>query len=753
MSESVVDGKITLSSTDGDEPYDDVEMNQCVVASECTVLDSQEEARRASVRASMSADIQNIKDRARRARTSLSQSIGAVSVRDGVDSPVENPRSIPTRTISVPIEVTTFPTVPGNDFPSFRDSITSLDVSDVWYADQRSRTSGVPHGTAVVQDTSPLSVFSQAHHVRHPSGGSTHSMVSLGSGDVQAMQERARQVAALALPGMRAIHDSFDDGVLEQSSFQNSGGGKHVRHSSCDSSQRMLSLASCDIQAMKVRARRGRSSITQPGAVMFRDDDQVTLDYSEQSPKSGQELPPRPSGSSVYSETSSKDHARADFASMYAIATLEHSPTTTPYENAHSRRSSSPAISPMGQGSGEIQAMKERARRSRNSIVYPGTMSLRDGNEQPDHFRSGPGAAEENASAIAGLKAEANYDGSSHSQWVTSDNHPKADGAVASADSNWVNPFMESERPSSGRMAQDLNLDSDEQRGIRRQPSFPLYSADNRSMRLVRVQSVADLDKVVVLPYVNRKLCLVGAAILCLVITAVSIGVGVTLSNHAAGVPSDPATGTTVSEACLTAGDSEGQSTRFVEFSEMFGLSDPNTASRKATCWLADADKSQIPTTDLPAAEKRFALAVLYFSTISEGGDGSSLTNWLSEGSECGWQGVTCDNEDIVSLGLSGIGLVGSIPPEVSLLSSLSELLLDKNRLTGSIPDEIYQLTSLSILNLEQNSLEGSLSERIGNMTMLQTLSLGENILMTGVLPDKLFSLTGLGTLIFLSIL
>ena len=763
---SVVNGKITLPSIEGDEPYNDIEMNQCVVGSERTIIDSQEEARRASVRASMSADIQAIKDRARKARTSLSTSVGAVSVRGRVDSPVQDLRSFPTRGISVPIEVTTFPTVQGKEgsdqLSSFRDSVTSIDVSDIWYADQRSRNVITPLGSAAVQDTSPLSVFSQGHHVRHPSGGSTHSTASLGSSDVQAMQERARQMAALALPGMRAIHDSFDD-----SSLQSSVQGKHVRHSSCDSSQRMLSLASCDIQAMKERARRTRASITQPGVVMFRDDNKINLAYSSHSPNSGQELPPRPSGGSLLSDASSKDRARADRSSMYSSATLEYSPTVSPYENAHRCRSSSPSLSPVDSSSGEIHAMKERARRSRNSIAYPGAACFRD---EQNQILSGTREAEQHETAIAGLNAEANHDGVSHTQWVASTSQPKSEGAEASADSNWVNPFMESERPSSGRMTQGVYSDTEAQGGILRQPNFPMPSTDNRSMQLIRaqaqsmrlvraqVQSMSRIDtsenKVAVLPYVrNRRLCLVGSMIFCLGIIAVIVGVTVALSRRVADVPSTTTPGAMSSEACVAAGDSDEQSTRFLQFSERFGLSEPNSTRREAICWLADADASQIDPSDQTAAEQRFSLAVFYFSTMPERGGDFALTNWLKEGSECEWLGVTCDYQEIVSLGLSGVGLEGSIPPEVSLLSGLSILLLDGNRLNGTIPDELYQLTTLSILNLEGNFLTGSLSQRVGNLTMLETLSLGQNEYMTGVLPDDLFSLTGLSTLGVSSIL
>ncbi|KAI2504711.1 hypothetical protein MHU86_9728 [Fragilaria crotonensis] len=748
---SQVDGKITLLNTEGNEPNheDNLQVNQCVGASERTALDSQEEANRASVRASMSADVQAIKDRARKARASLSKSVGAVAVRGEGDSLVEDMRPIAaiTSTIPVPVEVTTFPTNNGRDASDmlmFRDSNTSLGAYDAWHADPRGRTSASSPGFAAVQETSPLSFFSQGHHVRHPSDNSTHSVLSSGSGDVEAMRERARQVAALALPGMGVIRDSFDDEMLERSSLQSTGQRNHVRHSSYDSSQRTLSMASCDIQAIKDRARRGRGSITQPGVVMHRDNEPVDLVNNTELPNSGQERNPRPSGSSVYSDASSLDYTHGDRTSVYSGSMLEHSPTVSAYENARRGSSTSSPLSPVGSGSGETQAMKERARRSRNSIVYPGATVFREGNGPHDDGQSVVGAT-----AIAGLNAEANSNGTSHAQWVASNGDVKSEGTAARPNDNWVNPFMETERPNSGRVAPTSNRDVDALGELRRQPGSALYSPDSAMVRVVPIhqRSVRDLEqdeeKIAVLPKINRKVCFVGASILVLVVVvALGIGLGVALSNNAAADNSDSTSGASVA-ACVAAADDAGQSDRFLQLSDMLGVSEPDTARRSAICWLADSDGAQIDSTDSTVVEQRFALAAFYYSTMPEGGD-HVLTTWLGDSSECEWQGITCKNEEVVNVGLSDIGLVGSIPPEVSFLSGLSQLLVDGNRLTGSLPDELYRLKSLSILNLERNSLEGTLSRRVRNLTMLEILSLGANERMTGVLPDELFGLTGL---------
>lgn len=70
---------------------------------------------------------------------------------------------------------------------------------------------------------------------------------------------------------------------------------------------------------------------------------------------------------------------------------------------------------------------------------------------------------------------------------------------------------------------------------------------------------------------------------------------------------------------------------------------------------------------------QRYALATLYFSTGGE--QWGTSTGWLTDAAECDWYTSStisriCDfNGNIVELNLSGNNLVGSIPPELNLLS------------------------------------------------------------------------------------
>ena len=58
-------------------------------------------------------------------------------------------------------------------------------------------------------------------------------------------------------------------------------------------------------------------------------------------------------------------------------------------------------------------------------------------------------------------------------------------------------------------------------------------------------------------------------------------------------------------------------------------------------------------------------------------------------GSTSNWGAVTCSSDVVTGLLLGGLNLVGSIPVELGLLTSLSRLQLQGNAIAGSIPTSI----------------------------------------------------------------
>jgi len=148
--------------------------------------------------------------------------------------------------------------------------------------------------------------------------------------------------------------------------------------------------------------------------------------------------------------------------------------------------------------------------------------------------------------------------------------------------------------------------------------------------------------------------------------------------------------------------------------------------------------------TEIPIAQCE-ALVALYDST-----DGDNWTNnagWKTTNTPCSWYGVTCENGVVTFINLGdsdkgGNNLVGNLS-ELSALTGLESLFLDKNKLNGTIPD-VRALVNMRQLSLAGNDLIGSIPD-LSNLSNLQMLSLSNNQL-SGSLPD-LSKLTNLGRL------
>ena len=71
------------------------------------------------------------------------------------------------------------------------------------------------------------------------------------------------------------------------------------------------------------------------------------------------------------------------------------------------------------------------------------------------------------------------------------------------------------------------------------------------------------------------------------------------------------------------------------------------------------------------------------------------------------------DIESTDTLVLYGLGLTGSIPPEIGCLTNLTALWLLNNEFTGEIPSEIGNLTNLNLLLLSYNQLTGEIPPEV----------------------------------------
>ena len=147
----------------------------------------------------------------------------------------------------------------------------------------------------------------------------------------------------------------------------------------------------------------------------------------------------------------------------------------------------------------------------------------------------------------------------------------------------------------------------------------------------------------------------------------------------------------------------------------------------------------------------RWVLGVIFYSLGGERWNENG--GWLSDQDECLWIAPTVDgsspcNEDRIfsKLELHGNNIEGTIPFEIAILGeSLERIVIPGSSgevgVLGTIPSQIGLLTRLTLLNLQDNQLTGTLPFELGNAQQLQTLYLDGNQL-EGTIPASLSELT-----------
>ncbi|CAB9511129.1 Leucine Rich Repeat [Seminavis robusta] len=207
---------------------------------------------------------------------------------------------------------------------------------------------------------------------------------------------------------------------------------------------------------------------------------------------------------------------------------------------------------------------------------------------------------------------------------------------------------------------------------------------------------------------------------------------------------------------------------------------DPESPQAQAFQWLWDDIEQGDYLYDSSEEEgqmiQRFALATLYFAT--NGDLWTTNSNWLNHSvHECDWfqqssfslrdkrskfisgyfeefknisGAPSCHNHSGLyqHLWLDQNNLVGSIPEELFLLTSLETLSIGRNRIEGTISTRVGQLTQLEGLVINGHAKVGTIPTEIGLLTKMRGLGLNTNEL-EGIFPTELWKLTNLQTILF----
>lgn len=115
--------------------------------------------------------------------------------------------------------------------------------------------------------------------------------------------------------------------------------------------------------------------------------------------------------------------------------------------------------------------------------------------------------------------------------------------------------------------------------------------------------------------------------------------------------------------------------------------------------------------------------------------------NNKTEGFICKFTGIDCwhpDENRVLNIRLSDMGLKGQLPRGIENCSSLTGLDLSSNKLFGNIPQDIsIILKFVTTLDLSSNNFSGEIPVSLSNCTYLNDLKLDHNRL-TGQIPAEL---------------
>lgn len=158
------------------------------------------------------------------------------------------------------------------------------------------------------------------------------------------------------------------------------------------------------------------------------------------------------------------------------------------------------------------------------------------------------------------------------------------------------------------------------------------------------------------------------------------------------------------------------------QFVDKKTLLEDDTYTNSAYNWLLK--NSDIEIYGNSRIRQRFALASIYYATNEGLNSWDRDDGWITDQDECTWDGVRCENGNIIGLNLTSNGLTGVFPMEITMLKKhLLALEISDNELTNEDQQLrwIGKLTTLRLLDFEDTDFTADgIPTYIGELTDLR---------------------------------
>merc|ERR1712032_1637856 len=141
---------------------------------------------------------------------------------------------------------------------------------------------------------------------------------------------------------------------------------------------------------------------------------------------------------------------------------------------------------------------------------------------------------------------------------------------------------------------------------------------------------------------------------------------------------------------------------------ELFDI--PGSCQSKARDWLRTGE--DVLEFNGERIRQRYAMTVFFCE--QDGGEWLENDMWLSDLHECDWYNMIgldpCNRvEQMEMIRIHGNGLQGTLPSELSILSTIYELTASDNLITGTFPPDYSALTELDTLAVAFNQFSGEI--------------------------------------------